>query len=100
VFVLAVNEVARPSISACDVAGSIDSGTHRADIVTALQIYRRPTPYDGDPKTTQACADATQAVLDTLDERQGGENVWLDAESQLKDFFVTVQTKLNGIHSE
>jgi hypothetical protein len=87
-------------MSARPVAGSSYSCTHRADIVSALEIYRRSTSYDGDPKTTQACAEATQAVLETIDEQQGGEEVCTDAASRLKTFFATIQQKLNGTIGE
>jgi hypothetical protein len=68
--------------------------------VSALEIYRRSTSYDGDPKTTQTCAEATQAVLETFDEQQGGEEVCTDAASRLKTFFATIQQKLNGTIGE
>lgn len=68
--------------------------------MTAIEIYRRPTPFDGDPKTTEACTKATQAVLETLDERQGGEETLQNADGQLKAFFESVHQKLNRTHGE
>jgi len=100
VFVLAVHEVARPSKSTRPTAVSSYTCAHRADIEAALEIYRRPSVYDGDPRTTEACAEATQAVLETFDEQQEGKDVSMDAESRLKIFFATIQQKLNGTLGE
>lgn len=99
-FVLAVHEVARPLKSKPPTAVSNYPCTHRADIEAALEIYRRPSVHDGDPRTTEACAEATQAVLETFDEQQEGKDVSMDAESRLKIFFATIQQKLNGTLGE
>ena len=59
---------------------------HEAEIKVARDVCRRPTPYDADPETTRACADAIEAIQLVLEDEATGAKPSQDPEADLQNF--------------
>jgi len=70
------------------------------ELSRALEVLRNPTPCDANPSKTRHCAEAVQAILEIIDERQAGVVKFSSPEVDLQGFLTAIKVKLNQAHSK